>query len=82
MLVDAGHDPATPLEAWRDSTLCLRVRSIDEGARLRIRGNGVGFEIAAEETRPGASPVRLQDEDGAVSLIAAPAKVLLSSVRA
>ena len=58
MLLEAGHDPATPLEAWRGGTLCLRVRSIGEGARLRIRGNGVGFEITAEETRPGAPPMR------------------------
>jgi hypothetical protein len=33
-LLDAGHDPATPLEAYRGVTLCLRVRSIGAGARL------------------------------------------------
>ena len=26
LLVEAGLDPITPLEAWRGSTLCLRVR--------------------------------------------------------
>src|SRR5262245_43967089 len=26
-LLDAGHDPATPLEAWRGDVLCLRLRS-------------------------------------------------------
>jgi hypothetical protein len=36
-LVEAGHDPATPLEAYRGTTLCLRVRSIGEGARLTVR---------------------------------------------
>jgi hypothetical protein len=35
-LVEAGHDPATPLEAYRGSTLCLRVRSIGEGAKLTV----------------------------------------------
>ena len=29
-LLDAGHDPATPLEAWRGEPLCLRVRSIGD----------------------------------------------------
>jgi hypothetical protein len=36
-LIEAGHDPATPLEAYRGSTLCLRVRSIGEGAKLTVR---------------------------------------------
>jgi len=35
-LIDAGHDPATPLEAYRGTTLCLRVRSIGEGAKLTV----------------------------------------------
>jgi hypothetical protein len=39
-LVEAGHDPATPLEAWRGGTvtgtLCLWVRSIGAGARLTV----------------------------------------------
>ena len=33
-LLEAGHDAATPLEAWRGGTLCLRVRSIGEAAGL------------------------------------------------
>jgi hypothetical protein len=32
-LIDAGHDPATRLEAYRGETLCLGVRSIGEAAR-------------------------------------------------
>jgi hypothetical protein len=36
-LIRAGHDPATPLEAFRGATLCLRVRSIGEGADLTVR---------------------------------------------
>jgi hypothetical protein len=35
-LIGAGHDPATPLEAYRGSTPCLRVRSIGEGAKLTV----------------------------------------------
>jgi hypothetical protein len=54
-LIEAGYDPAMPLEAWRGEMLCLRVRSIREGARLRVASNGVGFDRAPEA--PGASPV-------------------------
>jgi len=42
-LVEAGHDPRLPLEAWRGGTLCLRVRSIGEAARLELNGHGNGF---------------------------------------
>jgi hypothetical protein len=38
-LVHAGHDLATPLEAYRGDTLSLRVRSIGEGAWLLDRGH-------------------------------------------
>jgi hypothetical protein len=37
-LVKDGYDPATPLEAYRGETLCLRVRSIGEGHRLSSAG--------------------------------------------
>jgi hypothetical protein len=36
-LLEAGHDPDTPLEAYRGTTLCLKVRSIGEGARLTVK---------------------------------------------
>jgi hypothetical protein len=36
-LVKAGHDPSTPLEAYRGTTLCLRARSIGAAARLTVR---------------------------------------------
>jgi hypothetical protein len=36
-LIEAGHDPNTPLEAYRGATLCLRVRSIGEGAKLTVK---------------------------------------------
>lgn len=56
LLIDAGHDPDTPLAAWRDGTLCLRVRSIGLAARLRVGPHGVGFECLQECT--AAPPVR------------------------
>jgi hypothetical protein len=36
-LIEAGHDPNTPIEAYRGATLCLKVRSIGEGARLTVK---------------------------------------------
>jgi len=42
-LIEAGHDPGTPLEAWRGGTLCLSVRSIGEAASLALNGKGTGF---------------------------------------
>jgi hypothetical protein len=42
-LLEAGHDAATPLEAWRGGTLCLRVRSIGEAAGLETSSKGTGF---------------------------------------
>ena len=41
-LVKAGHDPTTPLEVWRGKTLCLRVRSIGEGAQLTVEDDRGG----------------------------------------
>jgi hypothetical protein len=42
-LIEAGHEPATPLEAWRGPTLCLRIRHIGEAAQLEPSPRGVGF---------------------------------------
>src|SRR5215471_8745046 len=55
-LVQAGHHRATPLEVYRGEVLCLRVRSIGEGAGLRVGTHGVGFERSSECT--AASPMR------------------------
>jgi hypothetical protein len=59
-LVDAGHDPATLMHAYRGDTLALIVRSIGDAARLEIRGDGVGFRPspkmgAASPIAPNAS---------------------------
>ena len=56
-LVTAGHDPATPLHAYRGLTLCLKVRSIGEAARLRISPAGVGFKRLPPPHGSGASPI-------------------------
>jgi hypothetical protein len=45
-LLVASHAASTPLEAYRGDTLCLRVRSIGEAARLEINGHGTGFKRA------------------------------------
>jgi hypothetical protein len=43
-LVDAGHDPATPLHAYRGNAVALRVRSIGEAAGLEINSKGTAFK--------------------------------------
>ena len=52
-MVDAGHDPGLSLEAWRNHTLCLRVRSIGEAAGLELNGDGTGFRPIR---KPDAAP--------------------------
>jgi hypothetical protein len=42
-LADAGHDPTTPLEAYRGNTLALRVKSIGQTAQLEVNADGTGF---------------------------------------
>jgi hypothetical protein len=42
-LVEAGHDPATPLHAYRGDTLCLRIKSIGQAAQLEPSPTGIGF---------------------------------------
>ena len=49
-LVEARHNPALALEAYRGVILCLRIRSIGEGAGLRVATHGVGFERVPECT--------------------------------
>jgi hypothetical protein len=42
LLIEAGHDPNRPLLAYRGDTLCLRVRSIAEGAALAVEDDRRG----------------------------------------
>jgi hypothetical protein len=55
-LVAGGHDPRRPLHAYRGDVLALVVRSIGDGACLRVATHGVGFERISECT--GGSRVR------------------------
>jgi hypothetical protein len=41
-LVAAGYDPATSLVAYRGDTLCLKVRSIGEGAKYTVKDGSTG----------------------------------------
>ena len=61
-LVEAGHDPATPLEAYRGKTFCLRIRSICECAALEVNAKGTGF-IRSRAVRTD-SPMRQIDGGG------------------
>src|SRR5215831_13826091 len=42
LLIEAGHDPNRALLAYRGETLCLRVRSIAEGATLAVEDDRRG----------------------------------------
>ena len=41
-LIEAAHNPDLPLEVYRGTTLCLRVRSIAEGAALSVEDDENG----------------------------------------
>jgi hypothetical protein len=42
-LIEAGHNPKTPMEVYRGKTLALHVRSIGEGAKLTVSEAGPIF---------------------------------------
>jgi hypothetical protein len=66
-LVDAGHDPATPLAAYRGDTLALRVKSIGQGAQLRVTADNAGSPVfKRQETAARASLVSQIDEAATV----------------
>jgi hypothetical protein len=44
-LIEIGIDQALPLVAVRGQTVCLKIRSIGEGARLEINAYGTGFRL-------------------------------------
>jgi hypothetical protein len=64
-LVEAGHDPATPLHAYRGDVPALRVRSIGEAACLEVNGEGTGFRPT---TKPGRASLVHQNEEAAASI--------------
>jgi hypothetical protein len=64
-LVADGYDPATPLEVYRGETLCLKVRSIGEGARLEVNAYGTGFRAHGAAKAGPAPPVHQNQEAAA-----------------
>jgi hypothetical protein len=52
-LVTSGHDPASPLDAYRGDTLCVRIRSIGQAAQLEPSPSGVGFVRRHSRLRAG-----------------------------
>jgi hypothetical protein len=54
-LIEAGHDPAAALHAYRGPTLCLIVRSIGEAADLEIGDDPPRFRRRGKPV--GASPI-------------------------
>src|SRR5438067_5597720 len=69
-LVEAGHDPATPLHAYRGHTLALKVRSIGEGAKLTVEDNDIGKPVFRRwrnrAESGGAAPPVTEIRDGYV----------------
>ena len=65
LLIRAGHNPSARLEAYRGSTLCLRVCSIGEGARLTVKEPNGGRAHFAKWTAFPSSPVasRAQEKE-------------------
>jgi hypothetical protein len=61
-LIEAGHDPNQPLEAYRGDRLCLRLRSIGVAARLTVdESEGcrfVRFRGQGRQTPDLAPPMR------------------------
>jgi len=56
-LLAAGLHPDLPVEVYRGSVLCLRIRSVGEGARLQVRDNRFGEPVFRRKTAsPGVPP--------------------------
>jgi hypothetical protein len=65
LLIEAGHDPDLPLEAYRGDVLCLRVHSIGVAARFTVdESHGcrfVRFRREGQQTPELAPPMRQTD---------------------
>jgi hypothetical protein len=61
-VINAGHDPSTPMHVFRGNTLALVIRTIGEAARLEINAYGTGFRPRREAD--AARPVRIQGRAG------------------
>jgi hypothetical protein len=63
-LVEAGHDPALPLEVYRGATLALRVRSIGKAAGLTVNETGSGPKLVPFHKAPGGAGIGGFEADG------------------
>jgi hypothetical protein len=54
-LIAIGVDPATPLHAYRGFALALRIRTIGEGALLRVTTNAAGTPVFVKAPEPTAA---------------------------
>jgi hypothetical protein len=61
-LVEAGHDPAIPLEAYRGNVLCLRVRSIGEASNSTATGPALGMSTKGAEPHRCVFPREVERE--------------------
>jgi hypothetical protein len=82
-LVAAGFNPASPLEAWRGKTLCLRVRSIGEATRLTVADDRHGTpRLRRRQERPQgyvAGPPVAQNANGRGEVAAPPQPATLEA---
>ena len=57
-LIESGtYGSSVPLDAYRGATLCLRVRSIGEGAALAINSKGTGFYSLEDSSAVSTAPL-------------------------
>ena len=68
-LIEAGYNPDRSLHAYRGDVLCLKVRSIGEGAKLTVReDNRKGLRLVKWMPFAGAGGTsRSEEDDGELS---------------
>jgi hypothetical protein len=67
-LLDGGLDPTTPLECYRGTTLCLKVRSVGEAARLYVAATTTGRPVFRREASRVRAPLMSQSSRPAISM--------------
>jgi hypothetical protein len=65
LLLAAGYDPTTPLEAYRGNILCLRIASIGQAANLRVHPNGTHFRRRENPPIPKSGSARPEHREAA-----------------
>jgi hypothetical protein len=60
-LIAEGHDPASRLEAYRGTTLCLSLSNLAEGAALTVKSSSSGRPILSLDR---ATAPHVQEIDG------------------